>query len=375
MSPPFADPAAVMRRALELAARGVGRVEPNPPVGAVIVDDDLRPVGEGWHERFGGPHAEVVALRAAGEAARGKTIFVTLEPCRHTGKTLPCTEALVAAGIRRVIVAIEDPSPHAAGRGIAELRAAGIEVEVGLLRAEGARLAAPFLKRVAAGRPWVHAKWAMTLDGKIASRSGSSRWISNERSRAIVHSLRGQMDAIAIGGRTAERDDPLLTARPSGPRTPVRIVVDRDAGLRIDSRLVRTVADAPLLVAASAAAPEENVQRLIDAGADVLRLTGDPASPAGFVRELLDELGRREMTNLLVEGGGELLGMFFDADEIDEAHVFIAPRLVGGRDAVGPLGGRGASDIAEALALEDPRIEILDGDVYVHGRIRRPDVP
>ncbi|MEX0717513.1 MAG: bifunctional diaminohydroxyphosphoribosylaminopyrimidine deaminase/5-amino-6-(5-phosphoribosylamino)uracil reductase RibD [Planctomycetaceae bacterium] len=377
MAVPFADPPAVMRRALELAASARGCVEPNPMVGAVIVDEALRPVGEGRHERFGGPHAEVAALDDAGDQARGATLFVTLEPCRHFGKTPPCTRAVIAAGIRRVVVAMEDPSPHAAGRGIAELRAAGIEVEVGLSSSEAERLVAPFVKRVRTGRPWVHAKWAMTLDGKIATRTGSSRWISNDRSRAVAHGLRGRMDAIVIGGRTAERDDPLLTARPPGPRVPTRIVVDRDAGLSPDSQLVRTLAEAPLLVVASPEATEENVRRLTAAGVEVLRLAigeaGDAHAPeiALPVAALLDELGRREMTNVLVEGGGELLGAFFDAGEIDEAHVFIAPKLVGGRGAVTPLAGIGLAEMPAAFALDQPQVELLAGDVYIHGRPRR----
>ncbi|MEX0700829.1 MAG: bifunctional diaminohydroxyphosphoribosylaminopyrimidine deaminase/5-amino-6-(5-phosphoribosylamino)uracil reductase RibD [Planctomycetales bacterium] len=365
----MSDPQAVMRRALELASRGLGRVEPNPPVGAVIVDDRWRLLGEGFHERFGGPHAEVAALRAAGERARGGTLFVTLEPCRHHGKTPPCTRAAIAAGVRRVVVAMEDPSPHAAGRGVAELRAAGIEVEVGLLRAAAARLAAPFIKRVSTGRPWVHAKWAMTLDGKIATRTGSSRWISNESSRAVVHALRGRMDAIIVGARTAERDDPLLTARPPGPRVAARIVVDRDAALPLESQLVRSLEQAPLLVAASPAAPDENVQRLMDAGVEVLRFETE-ASGAIPIAALLDELGRREMTNVLVEGGGELLGAFFDAGEIDEAHVFIAPKLIGGRAAVTPIAGTGLPEMPQLPSLDDPRIELLEGDVYVHGPLR-----
>jgi diaminohydroxyphosphoribosylaminopyrimidine deaminase/5-amino-6-(5-phosphoribosylamino)uracil reductase len=371
----FPDDDAVMRRALALAARGIGHVEPNPPVGAVIVDDRLRLVGAGWHQRFGGPHAEVEALAQAGPAARGASLFVTLEPCCHFGKTPACTRAIIAAGVRRVVFAASDPAAHNAGRGAAELRAAGIEVEQGLLAAESRRLIAPFLMRVTRGRPWVHAKWAMTLDGKIASRTGHSRWISNARSRAIVHALRGRMDAIIVGAGTVRADDPLLTARPPGPRTAVRIVLDSMASLPPGSQLVRTVDQAPVLVACGASASEENVSGLEAAGVEVIRLTRDPSPDSHSAGRpsagaLLTELGRRGMTNVLVEGGGTLLGALFDQLLIDELHVFIAPRLVGGAAAPSPMAGLGLADIPEEIQLEPLSIECLDGDLYVHVRLR-----
>src|SRR5438876_10929485 len=214
-----------MRRALELAEGGRGYVEPNPLVGAVLVRDHQL-VGEGWHQRYGEAHAEVHALAAAGPAARGATLYVTLEPCCHIGKTPPCTEAVMRAGIERVVAAMVDPFPQVAGRGAALLRDAGILVEMGLGEAEARRINAPYLKLLATGRPYVHAKWAMTLDGKIATRTGDSKWISNEASRRIVHTLRGRMDAIIVGIGTVLADDPLLTARPAGQRTAVRVVLD-----------------------------------------------------------------------------------------------------------------------------------------------------
>ncbi|HUG90156.1 MAG TPA: bifunctional diaminohydroxyphosphoribosylaminopyrimidine deaminase/5-amino-6-(5-phosphoribosylamino)uracil reductase RibD [Planctomycetaceae bacterium] len=369
----FADDASAMRRALALAARGIGHVEPNPPVGAVILDDQRRLAGEGWHQRFGGPHAELEALTEAGDAARGATLFVTLEPCCHVGKTPPCTRAVIDAGVRRVVFAASDPAPHNAGRGAAELRAAGIEVEQGLLADASRKLIAPFLKGVATGLPWVHAKWAMTLDGRIASRSGHSRWISNERSRQIVHQLRGRMDAILVGAGTVRTDDPLLTARPPGPRTPVRIILDTSASLPLDSQLVRTLEQAPVLVACSESAPAENVRRLEAAGVEVLALASEPSTlspqPSTLV-PLLAEFGRRRMTNVLVEGGARVLGAFFDAGLIDEVHVFIAPRIAGGAAAPPPLGGRGLAEIPQEGQLEPPTVEFVDGDIYVHGRVR-----
>src|SRR5215210_4216404 len=213
-----------MTRALELAGRGRGWVEPNPLVGAVVVRD-AAVVGEGWHEKFGQAHAEVNALRQAGELARGATLYVTLEPCCHFGKTPPCTEAVIGAGVRRVVSAMLDPFPQVAGQGASRLREAGIVVEVGVGDAAARQLNAPYLKRLRTGRPWVHAKWAMTLDGKIATRTGQSKWITGEAARARVHELRGRMDAIIVGKGTLLADDPLLTARPPGPRAATRVVL------------------------------------------------------------------------------------------------------------------------------------------------------
>jgi diaminohydroxyphosphoribosylaminopyrimidine deaminase/5-amino-6-(5-phosphoribosylamino)uracil reductase len=353
-----------MRRALELAERGRGHVEPNPLVGAVLVRDG-RAVGEGWHRRYGEAHAEVNALAEAGEAARGATLYVTLEPCCHHGKTPPCTDALLRAGVARVVAAMTDPFPQVAGKGAERLRAAGVPVEFGPCAREAERLNAPYLKLLRTGRPYVHAKWAMTLDGKIATRTGDSKWISNQASRALVHRLRGRMDAIVIGIGTALADDPLLTARPPGPRTLTRVVLDSAARLPLGSRLVATAKETPVLVATNALASEESVAGLRRQGCEVLRLP-EPDRPAR-VRALLDELGRRRMTNVLVEGGGEVLGSFLDAREVDEVHVFIAPRLAGGAAAKTPGGGGGVATIAEALPLKGWRVEAVDDNWLVEG--------
>jgi diaminohydroxyphosphoribosylaminopyrimidine deaminase/5-amino-6-(5-phosphoribosylamino)uracil reductase len=362
-----------MRRAIALAGRGIGFVEPNPAVGAVIVDDRLRLIGEGWHERFGGPHAEVGALAQAGERARGATLYVTLEPCCHFGKTPPCTEAVIAAGIKKVFVGMPDPFPQVAGKGIERLRAARVNVEVGLLEPEVRRLTAPFRKLVETGRPYVLAKWAMTLDGRIASQSGASKWISNAASRAVVHQLRGRMDAIVIGIGTALADDPLLTARPAGPRVATRIVFDSRARLPVDSQLVRTVNQAPLMIVTVPQAPRDNIERLRNKGVEVFECGPSPSATAAGHPDpvpVLNELGRQRMTNLLVEGGSELLGAFFDGQLVDEAHVFIAPKLMGGADAKSALGGAGRPAPPELPDLEHAAIEVLDGDVYIHGRLR-----
>jgi len=359
-----------MSHALALATRGQGAVEPNPMVGCVIVQDG-EIVGEGWHEQFGGPHAEVNALAMAGERAAGATVYVSLEPCCHEGKTPPCTQALIRAGVGRVIVAVNDPFPQVSGRGIAALEAAGIECEVGVNGGDATWLLAPYRKLITKGRPWVIAKWAMTLDGKLATHTGDSQWISSETSRAVVHQLRGRVDAVVVGSRTACVDNPLLTARPANladvKRIATRVVVDSAALISLESRLVQTAPDVPVLVAAGNDAPQDACNRLTSAGVEVLRCVG--SSHAERIASLLDELGRRGMTNVLVEGGSQLLGTLFDLRVVDEIHVFVAPKIAGGTAAPGPVGGAGIERMAAALKLADITIEELDGDVYVHGRI------
>jgi len=224
----------LMTRALELAEQGLGYVEPNPMVGCVIAHHD-KVIGEGWHQRFGGPHAEVEAIRNAGSIPRDATLYVTLEPCCHQGKTPPCTVAIIQAGIRRVVIAQRDPFPQVDGGGIEQLKQQGSKVEVGLLEEQAKELNAPYVKLIKTGRPWVIAKWAMTLDGKLATRTGDSRWISNQLSRAVVHQLRGRVDAIMVGRKTAQLDDPQLTARPTGVRIPTRIILDSQASLSLES--------------------------------------------------------------------------------------------------------------------------------------------
>lgn len=356
-----------MSRALELAARGRGAVEPNPMVGCVIARG-AEVVAEGWHQRYGGPHAEVEALTIAGPRAAGATLYVTLEPCCHYGKTPPCTEAVIAAGVARVVAAMRDPFPAVDGGGLAALHHAGIAVDIGMLEEQARRLNAPYLRLIRDGRPWVIAKWAMTLDGKLATRTGDSRWISGEASRAIVHELRGRVDGIMIGSRTAAMDDPLLTARPAGPRSATRIVVDSQASLASDSQLVRTAGDAPVLVAASEHAKEIERRRLEAAGCEVVVCAG--SSHADRLRSMLAELGRRRLTNLLVEGGGQLLGTMFDEQLIDEVHVFIAPKVVGGAGATS-IAGHGRELMRDALHANHPTITTVGDDVHVHAVVAR----
>ncbi|HXD85845.1 MAG TPA: bifunctional diaminohydroxyphosphoribosylaminopyrimidine deaminase/5-amino-6-(5-phosphoribosylamino)uracil reductase RibD [Urbifossiella sp.] len=353
-----------MRRALALAERGRGCVEPNPLVGAVVLDASDQRVGEGWHERFGEAHAEVRALAAAGERARGGTLIVTLEPCCHWGKTPPCTEAVLRSGVSRVVAAMLDPFPNIAGGGLAQVRDAGLEVSVGICEAAARRLNAPYLKLLRTGRPWIHLKWAMSLDGKIATRGGDSRWISGEESRRRVHELRGRVDGILVGRGTVVADDPLLTARPPGPRVAARIVLSASGNLPEACQLRSTARQAPVLVFTA----EGNRERLAGWTADGCEVVGLLPSDSGLsIDAVLAELGRRRLTNVLVEGGADVLGAFLDARCADEFHLFVAPKIIGGEAAPSPVKGIGIDRIADALRLSDLEIATSGEDVYLHG--------
>jgi len=357
----------MMLRAIALARQGEGWVEPNPMVGCVIVQDQ-EIVGEGFHNRFGGPHAEIEALTAAGARSRGGTMYVTLEPCCHQGKTPPCTDAVIKSGVQRLVLAQHDPFPQVDGGGIKQLQSTGIVVDLGICQQQAAELNAPYLKRIRTGLPWVIAKWAMTLDGKIASHSGKSYWISSEASRRVVHQLRGRVDAIVVGKQTVIADDPQLTARPPGPRTAVRVVVTTAADVPVDRQLVQTAREFPVLIAAAETAPEKSVQQLRAAGCEVWLGASDARQR---LIDLLKELSVRGHTNVLVEGGATLLGSFFDLRLVDELHVFIAPKILGGADAIPAVGGQGADQLVEACSLANVTYELLDGDIYAFGRIQK----
>jgi diaminohydroxyphosphoribosylaminopyrimidine deaminase/5-amino-6-(5-phosphoribosylamino)uracil reductase len=357
-----------MMRAVDLARRGAGRVEPNPQVGAVIAvrtpDGAPEIIARGWHDRFGGPHAEIVALEEAGERARGATLFVTLEPCCHHGKTPPCTDAIIAAGIGRVVIGARDPFPEVSGGGIAALTRAGIAVETGVAEAEATRLTAPFRMLIEHGRPWVIAKWAMSLDGALATGTPEDRWLSSPESRAIVHELRGRIDGILVGIGTALADDPLLTARPPGPRTAVRIVLDSGARLPMTSQLVRTAREIPVLVAVGPEAPSARIAALEAAGCEVARPAG--ADKTARLQSLLHDLGRRRLTTVLVEGGPDVLRGFFAAELVDEVWTFIAPRIAGA--ATSPL-----PTLDDAPPVDVEHVAHPGGDIFVRGLVRRRD--
>jgi diaminohydroxyphosphoribosylaminopyrimidine deaminase/5-amino-6-(5-phosphoribosylamino)uracil reductase len=353
-----------MLEALALAERGRGSVEPNPLVGALVVSSKGN-IGKGWHQRFGGAHAEANALEAAGPAAKGATLYVTLEPCCHYGKTPPCTDAVIRAGICRVVAAMYDPDPRMAGRGVEQLRAAGLPVEIGCCEQEARRLNAPYVKLKTVRQPYIHAKWAMTLDGKIATRTGESRWISNDEARRRTHALRGRMDAIIVGLQTVRADDPSLTARPSGPRVATRIVLDRFCQLSTWSKLATTAREAAVMIACSENAPLDRRRALAELGCEVVPFPSGEGKVS--IGPLLDELGRRGMTNVLVEGGASVLGSFVDARALDEVHVFVAPTIFGGAAALSPAGGTGTPTLVEALRLARWVVEPAGDNLVIHG--------
>lgn len=356
-----------MHKALALARRGRGRVEPNPMVGCVLVKAN-RIVGEGWHRHFGGPHAEVLALDQARAAARGATAYVTLEPCNHHGKTPPCTHALQQAGVSKVVAAMRDPNPLVAGRGLRALRRAGIDVIEGLLKNEAEQLNAPYLKRQLQGLPYLIAKWAQSIDGKIATASGDSKWISGPLARRKTHQIRARVDGIIIGSGTLLQDDPLLTCR----EVPVRRVAQRiilDTRLRspLDCRLVRTASDIPTIIFTSRAnASKRKSQLLRQAGVNVL---GTPLQNRHLdLRAVLRKLAKLNMTNLLIEGGGQVLGTALDLKLVDEAYVFVAPLLIGGRGAVSALSGDGIVKIASGTSLTNLTRRRVGQDLLYHFR-------
>lgn len=361
-----------MRRALELAERGRGRVSPNPLVGAVIVRSGIV-VGEGWHERLGEAHAEVAAIADAGARGAeigGATMYVSLEPCAHHGRQPPCSEAIVDAGLGRVVIGSDDPSEKAAGRGPETLRAAGIEVDfIDGDEAEAARLATQsFRKHARTGRPHVTLKSAVTLDGRTATASGDSRWISGEVSRELVHRWRADADAVVVGVGTALADDPLLTARGVGAeRQPRRVVFDSELRLPLDGRLVTTAADAPLILIAGPDAPPAGLDRLTNAGVEVIACEGEGPER---ISAALTELGRRGVTSALLEGGPTLAGGFLDAGEIDAMRLFVAPKLFGGERSRPLLGGLGVDSVADAHRALSFDWEASGEDLLISARLR-----
>jgi diaminohydroxyphosphoribosylaminopyrimidine deaminase/5-amino-6-(5-phosphoribosylamino)uracil reductase len=355
----------MMRRALDLAARGIGQVSPSPLVGCVIVTGSGEVVGEGYYiyERL--KHAETLALEEAGRRARGATTYVSLEPHAHHGRTPPCTEALIKAGIRRVVAPIEDPNPSVSGKGFAHLRAVGIEVTTGVMAREAARLNEKYIHCMLKGRPFVHLKLACSLDGRTATRTGDSRWITGEESRARVHELRHEYDAILVGANTAITDDPLLTDRTGkARRRPLtRVVLDRTARLSPGSRLAQTATDAPVLVFTSVRAEASAVAALESRGVEVLRQSSDELD----LLFMLKELGRRSLQSVLVEGGATVAGAFLDAGLIDKVSFFIAPLIIGGCDAPAAVGGTGAQRMVDAIRLENVETTQRGRDVEITG--------
>ncbi|HYN86351.1 MAG TPA: bifunctional diaminohydroxyphosphoribosylaminopyrimidine deaminase/5-amino-6-(5-phosphoribosylamino)uracil reductase RibD [Pyrinomonadaceae bacterium] len=355
----------MMRRALELAARGAGRVSPSPLVGCVVVDARGEVAGEGFYVYDGVKHAETLALEQAGGRARGGTAYVSLEPHAHTGRTPPCTEALVEAGVARVVSAVEDPNPLVSGRGFSRLREAGLKVETDLLAREAARLNEKYIHAHRRARPFVHLKLACSLDGRIATRTGAARWITGSASRARVHELRHEYDAILVGAGTARADDPLLTDRSGGARRRplVRVVLDERLALSPDSRLARTAREAPVVVFTSESADGERAARLEACGVEVVRDGGGGRAP----RAVLAELFRRDLQSVLVEGGARVAGAFLDARLVEKVSFFVAPIIIGGDEARSAVGGAGALSVAEAVRLDEVEITRRGADVEITG--------
>ena len=357
-----------MHEALDLARRGAGTTSPNPMVGAVVVADEAI-VGRGYHPRPGEPHAEVFALRDAGARALGATLYVTLEPCAHWGRTPPCTEAIIGAGIRRVVAAMLDPDQQVSGRGLHRLAEAGVATSVGVAERDALDLNEAYVKHRTLGLPWVTAKWAMTLDGRIATRSGDSRWISGAPSRALAHELRAASDAILVGIGTVLRDDPALTARgTAGARSPRRVILDSTLRVPLGARVLARDGT-PVLVATTERADPEARRALEAAGVEVLAAGG--ADGRVDLRALLAHLARAGVMSLLVEGGSAVLGGFADAGLIDTVVAFVGPAIVGG-PAPAPVGGRGVERLAHAWRLGRIAVRQLGDDAVIEGRVLRP---
>ncbi|HIK05053.1 MAG TPA: bifunctional diaminohydroxyphosphoribosylaminopyrimidine deaminase/5-amino-6-(5-phosphoribosylamino)uracil reductase RibD [Trichormus sp. M33_DOE_039] len=350
---------AMMQRCLELARRALGRTSPNPLVGAVIVKNG-KIIGEGFHPRAGEPHAEVFALRAAGELARGATAYVSLEPCNHYGRTPPCSEALVAAGVAKVVVGMVDPNPLVAGGGINRLRAAGIEVLVGVETEACQQLNEGFVHRILHKRPLGVLKYAMTLDGKIATNSGHSAWVTNQTARSEVHQLRAACDAVIVGGNTVRQDNPYLTSHQVEAHNPLRVVMSRSLNLPTDARLWQT-ADAPTLVLTQVGANPDFQKFLIEKGVEVLELPS--LTPKAAIEYLYD----RGFCSVLWECGGTLAAKAISEGAVQKILAFIAPKIIGGNHAPTPVGDLGLTSMTEALILERVRWRVVGGDCLVEG--------
>lgn len=363
------DDIRMMDRALELAAQGIGQVSPGPLVGCVIADDEGHVAGEGFYVYDGVKHAETLALEQAGDRARNGTAYVSLEPHSHYGRTPPCTEALIKAGIARIVAPIEDPNPPVSGKGFAHLRSSGVDVVTGLLAQQAERLNEKYLHYMRTGRPFVHLKLAVSLDGKIATRTGDSRWIAGPEARARAQELRHQCDAIMVGAGTVTIDDPLLTDRSQKlrRRSLIRIVLDERLQTSETSQLVRTAGDAPVLLfsgaASGAGSANQRSQNMLAHGVEVIH---DEAGGRDVLK-VLDELGRRSIQSVLLEGGGTVAGAFMDAGMIDKVTFFVAPLIIGGREAPMAIGGLGVEKMAEAFRLKEVEITQLGSDVEFTG--------
>jgi diaminohydroxyphosphoribosylaminopyrimidine deaminase/5-amino-6-(5-phosphoribosylamino)uracil reductase len=357
-----------MGQALALAQYARGRTSPNPMVGAVIVRDG-RVVGEGWHRQAGTPHAEIHALRQAGDLAYNASIYVTLEPCSHHGRTGPCVEALIAAGIKKVIIAMTDPNPLVAGQGISKLREAGIEVIEGVLANEAAKLNETFIKWISTKKPFVLLKSAMSLDGKIASYTGHSKWITGSQSRNYVHQLRDTYDAILVGIGTVLADNPSLTTRLAAyqGKNPIRVIVDSRARTPINSNVV-TDGLARTIIAVTDKAPQEKIDGLRNCGVEVIEC--EQKATGVNLTQLLQILGEQQITSILIEGGATINASVLEDNLVDKINWFIAPKIIGGTNAPGPIGGKGIADVNDVKLFEDIHMESIGEDILISAYVR-----
>ncbi len=355
-----------MWSALDLARQGRGKTSPNPMVGAVLVRDG-EVVGTGFHEKAGGPHAEILALKEAGEKARGATLYANLEPCSHQGRTPPCVDAIIQAGIKRVVVAMADPNPLVSGAGIHRLREAGIKVRMGVLEEKARRLNEVFLKYITTKTPFLAVKMAMTLDGKIATKNGKSRWITGPKARQFVHRLRSSVDGIVVGINTLLKDDPLLNVRLGGEnnKNPARIIVDSTGALPLESRVVKSATDIKTILVTTELAPDNKLKSLKSTGVETIVL---PAKDGHVdLQAMMRVLGEREISFLVAEGGGILNYSFLSENLIDKIYFFIAPLLIGGKDAPTPLEGEGVAELVDAWKVENIEMKQLDQDLLIIG--------
>jgi len=356
-----------MRQALTIAQYAVGRTSPNPLVGAVIVADG-RVVGQGWHRQAGTPHAEINALAQAGELAQGATMYVTLEPCSHYGRTPPCADALIAANIKKVVIAMNDPNPLVAGRGIKKLRDAGIEVIENVLTAEAAAINEIFIKYISTQMPFVALKSAMSIDGKIAAHTGHSQWITGPQSRERVQKLRDCYDAILVGIGTVLADNPRLTTRlPEIGKNPIRIIIDSMARTPLTAHVV-TDGLAPTIIAVTGAAPQERIKALQACGVEVLVINDKQGSVD--LRSLFKTLAGRSIASILIEGGAGINASVLTENLVDKIYWFIAPKIIGGQGALGPVGGQGVADVNDAYFFEDMNIEPIGQDILISAYMR-----
>ncbi|HWP45822.1 MAG TPA: bifunctional diaminohydroxyphosphoribosylaminopyrimidine deaminase/5-amino-6-(5-phosphoribosylamino)uracil reductase RibD [Candidatus Limnocylindrales bacterium] len=358
-----------MQAALELAEKGRGCTSPNPMVGSVVVRNG-EIVGRGYHQKAGKPHAEIEALLDAGEKSQGATLYVNLEPCCHYGRTPPCVGRIIQAGIRRVVVAMEDPNPKVKGRGIQELRAAGIEVQVGILENEARKLNEAFIKYITTGQPFVVCKMAMSLDGKIATVSGESKYITRPQSREWVHRLRSELDAVMVGINTVIKDDPLLTVRlenRSG-RNPHRVIIDSTLRIPLEARVLDKDPVAKTLIFTLESAPVEKRKHLEAQGALVFSVKRNDRGKV-LLRSVLEQLGQMEISSLLIEGGAEINASAFEENLVDKVICFIAPKIIGGRNAPTPVGGEGILNLSEAIPLYQIQTRMLGEDVMIEGYV------